>query len=374
MAAVPWPIWCAVLAVTSAIIGGQWDISWHRSIGRDTFWTPAHMAIYLCGVLAGLASGWLILSTTFARSQNARAASVRMWGLYGPLGAFIAAWGGVAMLTSAPFDNWWHAAYGLDVRIISPPHTLLALGVVAVQLGALILILGRMNRAQGAERRWLRALFLYVGGIMVAGQLTFILEFTDRSMMHSAIFYRVVALAIVLVLCALARAAGGRWPMTSMAAVYTVLTLAFEWILPLFPAEPKLGPVYQKVTHFIPNGFPILILAPALALDLLWARAGDLARWRLAAASGAVFLLALLLVQWPFGDFLMSEASRNWVFGTHYRSYFEHPGWYSARNLFQPYEHTRGQLWAGLAVALGCAMVTSFLGLLWGDWMRRIRR
>jgi len=304
VAAVPWPIWCAVLAVTSAIIGGQWDISWHRSIGRDTFWTPAHMAIYLCGVLAGLASGWLILSTTFARSQNARAASVRMWGLYGPLGAFIAAWGGVAMLTSAPFDNWWHAAYGLDVRIISPPHTLLALGVVAVQLGALILILGRMNRAQGAERRWLRALFLYVGGIMVAGQLTFILEFTDRSMMHSAIFYRVVALAIVLVLCALARAAGGRWPMTSMAAVYTVLTLAFEWILPLFPAEPKLGPVYQKVTHFIPNGFPILILAPALALDLLWARAGDLARWRLAAASGAVFLGASLgpMAVWRLPD------------------------------------------------------------------------
>src|SRR2546422_9886753 len=23
--------------------------SWHRSIGRDTFWTPAHLAIYLAG-------------------------------------------------------------------------------------------------------------------------------------------------------------------------------------------------------------------------------------------------------------------------------------------------------------------------------------
>ena len=35
------------------------------------------------------------------------------------------------MLTSAPFDNWWHNAYGLDVKIVSPPHTLLILGIRA---------------------------------------------------------------------------------------------------------------------------------------------------------------------------------------------------------------------------------------------------
>jgi hypothetical protein len=45
-ASVPWYIWFGVLAVTSASIGGAWDVSWHRSIGRDSFLTPAHMAIY----------------------------------------------------------------------------------------------------------------------------------------------------------------------------------------------------------------------------------------------------------------------------------------------------------------------------------------
>ena len=44
-------------------------------------------------------------------------------------GRFLAGWGGIAMLTSAPFDNWWHAAYGLDVKIVSPPHALLILGM-----------------------------------------------------------------------------------------------------------------------------------------------------------------------------------------------------------------------------------------------------
>src|SRR6266567_1090048 len=71
-ATVPWYIWLAVLSVTSAMVGGHWDISWHRSIGRDTFWTPAHIAIYLCGVLSGISCGYLILSTTFGKSTAAR--------------------------------------------------------------------------------------------------------------------------------------------------------------------------------------------------------------------------------------------------------------------------------------------------------------
>ena len=49
---IPWYIWLAALGVASSMIGVQWDISWHESIGRDTFWTPAHLAIQLCGVIA----------------------------------------------------------------------------------------------------------------------------------------------------------------------------------------------------------------------------------------------------------------------------------------------------------------------------------
>ena len=102
VAAIPWTIWCCVAAVTSVILGAHWDISWHRSIGRDDFWTPPHIAIYFCGVLAGLACAWLILATTFDRARQAN--TVRIWGLHAPLGAFILSRGGAAMLTSAPFD------------------------------------------------------------------------------------------------------------------------------------------------------------------------------------------------------------------------------------------------------------------------------
>ena len=79
--------------------------------------------------LTGLSCAYLILHTTFAGKGASTENSVRIWGLRGPLGAFIAAWGGFCMLTSAPFDNWWHNSFGLDVMILSPPHVVLVLGI-----------------------------------------------------------------------------------------------------------------------------------------------------------------------------------------------------------------------------------------------------
>ncbi len=110
------------------------------------------MAIYACGVLAGVICAWLIVKCTFFRDPELSAASVSVFGLRAPLGVFLAGWGGVAMLTSAPFDNWWHNAYGLDVKIVSPPHALLILGLRGISTGVMFLILAAMNRAAQAER------------------------------------------------------------------------------------------------------------------------------------------------------------------------------------------------------------------------------
>ena len=244
-ARVPWYLWCSALAVTSAYVGGYWDISWHRSIGRDTFWSAPHMAIYACGILAGISSGYLILTTTFGRGTALKDVSVRIWGLSGPLGAFISAWGGVAMLASAPFDDWWHNAYGLDVRIISPPHMVLAAGFFGIELGTVMLLLAFMNRAQDQLRPSLERLFLYVGGTVLCESLLIKLEYISRSDQHNALFYTVVLLGTPAILAALATASERRWACTIMASVYTAFALAFLWILPLFPAEPKLGPVYR---------------------------------------------------------------------------------------------------------------------------------
>jgi hypothetical protein len=370
---IPWFVWCTVVAVTSAMIGGNWDISWHRSIGRDSFWTAPHIAIYLCGILGGVASAYLILGTTLRRDADLRSASVTMWGFRGPLGAFILAWGGVAMLTSAPFDDWWHAAYGLDVKIISPPHALLALGVFAVQIGALLLILGYMNRAEGAQRQRLVRLFLFVGATMVVALMTFLMERTDRTDMHTAEFYRDVALVMPLLLVGISRAAPHRWACTIMAALYSAFILLLLWILPLFPAEPKLGPVYYKVTHFVPPPFPLLLLVPAIALDLLRRISDRWGVWREALATGTLFVASFALVQWPFANFLQSPYARNRIFGTHYFGYFEHPTWLSHQYRFWPSGST-AHFVAVMAMALVAAMLGSRLGLGIATWMKRIKR
>jgi hypothetical protein len=368
-----WYIWCAIVAITCAMTGVHWDISWHRSIGRDTFWTPAHMDIYLCGILAGISCGYLILATTFRRDSPLRKSSVALWGFRGPLGAFIAAWGGIAMLTSAPFDDWWHNAYGLDVKILSPPHMVLAAGMIAVHIGALILILGQMNRAEGVARDRLRRLYLYVAGMILVSLSILQMEMVFRSAMHQVHEYHLIALISPVVLTVGARSSGSRWGATAVAGVYSAFVLLMSWILPLFPAEPKLGPVYYPVTHFVPPEFPLLLIVPAIALDLLWQRTVQWNQWTLAAVSALVFLGVFIAVQWPFADFLMTPAARNWFFGTKYFSYFIRPTSVYLKYLFLPTE-TGAAFWQECALTFATAALTIRFGLATGNWMRGIRR
>ena len=374
VARVPWYVWASVIAVTSAVIGVEWDISWHRSIGRDTFWTPAHLAIQLCGVLAGICCGYLILATTFGGLASLRPASVQMWGFRGPLGAFISAWGGVAMITSAPFDNWWHSAYGLDVKILSPPHMVLALGIDTVIVGALILVAGYLNRAGEDDKPAFQWLFLYLGACFLTLLMIIVMEYSSRVIMHSAIFYRTMAIAVPLALVGVGRASGHRWGSTIVAGIYSFVLIGMILILPLFPAEPKLGPVMNKVTQFIPPPFPILLIAPAFLLDLLSRRTEQWSKWLISIAGGGLFLGGLAAVQWPFANFLMSPWAANRFFATIYHDYGTPPQAYEVRNLFFSWEKTPGEFWTSMALALVIAIVMTRLGLAASDWMRRIRR
>jgi hypothetical protein len=374
VASVPWYIWACMVAVMSSVIGGAWDISWHESIGRDSFWTTPHILIQLCGIISGICCGYLILATTFQKDSPLRAYSVSMWGFRGPMGAFLCAWGGVCMIASAPFDNWWHSAYGLDVKILSPPHVLLALGMMGIRFGTVVMILSEMNRAQGEYRKKLEGL-LFIGFIFFFGMTVGIAqEYTVRPLMHGGRFYIVAALIAPILMAAIAAATRHPWAVTITMALYTALHLAFTWILPLVPAEPKLGPVYEKITHLIPPDFPLLLIVPAIVIDLVRQRIGGWNRWAQSAALGAAFLASFIAVQWPFADFLMSPASRNWIFATNNFPYFIRPQSPWASNVFFPTDANVMAFWIRMGVALLVAIVMTELGSRWGEWMRQIRR
>src|SRR5262245_28291669 len=235
VAAAPWSIYAVLFASTSVIVGVIWDISWHRTIGRDTFWTPAHLAIYLGGIVSGLSCGWVALRTTFAGTEEERGTAVRFWGFRAPLGAWVCIWGAFAMVTSAPFDDWWHNAYGLDVKIVSPPHIVLALGIAAIQCGAMLMALAWQNRAKG-DRRVLGRLYLLGAGLLLLLAATVGLEYTQRWDMHQSNFWQVSAAVFTFFIISGARASIAKWPATAIALVYTVITQIMVLVLPLFAA------------------------------------------------------------------------------------------------------------------------------------------
>jgi len=365
-----WPLWCAVGSSLAAAFGVHWDIAWHRSIGRDSFWTPPHVAIYAAAVLAAVAALARIVPATLGR-QGA-GASVRVLGFRGPLGAFISAWGGGAMLASAPFDDWWHNAYGLDVKILSPPHVVLALGIIALHVGALVMLAGALNRSAGARRSTLELLLIVVGGNMLVGLLTLFMEKTVRPFMHLGSFYLVVGLTATPVLAAVQGATGRRWAASASALAYSIFLLALLWTFPLVPAQPKLGPVLVPVSSLVPPEFPLLLLPAALALDAWCWRRRERPGAATVALGGVLFLAVFFACQWPFASFLMSPPARNFFWGARYFDF-----WLPASSAYRRYAflHEAG---SATAIGLGAAAVGTALALGAGRgvgrWLARLRR
>jgi hypothetical protein len=372
--------YAVLFASTSVVIGVLWDISWHQSIGRDTFWSPPHMAIYVGGVVAGIACALHVLRTSFSRGHEAnaaRAATVGFWKYFhGHLGAWLCIWGAIAMLTSAPFDDWWHNAYGLDVKILSPPHAVLALGILAIQLGAMFMVLAWQNRAVAADssrRNLLRWLYAYAGALVLLNFATMVSEYTWRIFQHGVLFWQIVCGVLLLPIAAAAVSGRLRWPATATAAMYFGLLLLLNWIFPLFPAEPKLAPVRFAITQMMPPQFPLLLFVPALGMDYVLQRWRRHRGWVLAAVFSAVFLGLLLVVQWPFASFLNSEWARNPLFGQHLRPYMIPATSAFAEGRFL--DTASGlALVRGLAIALGLGIISARLGIAWGEWMRKVQR
>lgn len=384
--AVPWYLAVILFASTCVIVGIMWDISWHQTIGRDSFWTPAHMVVYLGGLASGVACGWLALKTTFAGTAAEHGRAVRFWGFRAPLGAWVAIWGSFAMLASGAFDDWWHNAYGLDVRVLSPPHVVLALGIIAIQVGALLLALSWQNRAPERHQRLLSIVFAVSAGLLlttVAGVFT---EYTLPNDMHGSMFYRISAGAFPVVLFAVGRAGRMKWPATMTALVYAGVTLLMMWILPLFPAEPLLGPIRRAVTSMVPPEFPVLLFAPALAIDLLLRRFGQPGElptrktfdWLAALVGSVLFVGVLLAVQWPFAEFMLSEGSRNYLFQGDTWGYMSTPGDWQYQFFYDDRapggEFSPSLFLTRLAWAVPIAFVSARVGLWWGNWMLRVRR
>jgi hypothetical protein len=367
---VPWVLYPILASSASILIGLIWDISWHRSIGRDTFWSPPHLLEQIAAVVTGLTCGWLVLRTTFGGSESEKAATVRFWGFRGPLGAWVCIWGTLMMISSAAFDDWWHNAYGLDVKILSPPHMVLALGMIGIQVGAMLWSVAAQNRASEHDRRTLGLLYSVSSGILIGMAATVIIEDAGfANQMRSAIFYQMTAAVLPVFLLATARASRLSWPATTAALIYMAIQLAMIWSLQLSPATAKLAPIYNPVTNMVPPPFPLLLVVPALGLDLLLRRLGKRSDWLLAPAAGVLYVALMVAAHWYWSGFLLSPAARNFVFGIDQWDYNVRVGPWRYQ-----YWDTGVSLLPGLLIACGIATISARIGLWWGKGMARVQR
>jgi hypothetical protein len=371
--ALPWYCVTAILGALCIPIGALWDISWHSTIGRDSFWTPAHITIHLGGLIPGFTAGWLALRATWFGTDIERAAAVRLGPFRAPLGAWVIIWGAFAMLLSAPFDDWWHNAYGLDVEILSPPHTVLAAGMYAVAIGALLLVLSHQNRTGDPGGS---ILFIFAAGILLTMSTIIVTEKSYPNQQLGSTFYQVAAAIYPMYLVAAARASKMRWAATGAAAVYMAILCAMIWILPLFRAQPMLAPIYNPVDRMVPPVFPLIMILPGFLIDLvLRFNRGQHSFWHdwlVAALVAGVFLAGLLAVQIPFSQFLLSPAANNAFFsGDRHWPYFARIGpW---RYIY--WDQAKDALTInGALIAFVLAALKSRVALAFGSWMSKVQR
>ncbi len=376
---IPTYIYASVFASFCIATGLLWDISWHMTVGRDGLLSPPHMVIYLGAVISGVFSGIRVLKTSFWGSTEEKSQNIQFWGIFhGSLGAMFCIWGAFAMLTSAPFDDWWHNTYGLDVKILSPPHALLGLGMIMIQFGAMISVISTQNKLKSKmdqrTRKHLQWLFALSSGFLLAMVYTMTSEYFYPNAMHQIFPYQVAAIVFPLFIVSVAYASPFKFAATKMAAIYMLTMAGMVWILPLFSAEPMLSPVLNHVDKFQPYHFPMLLIIPALAVDLVILKFRDSNKWLLAGALAIAFLICFIPSQWYFSEFLLTEQARGWFFGRFSLPYFVNPDG-NYRYMFYPGSVASiFNLGIGLLYAVGFGILSARIGLAWGNWMSQVKR
>jgi len=191
-------LWGSLAAKLVGAWGLGWDIQWHMTIGRDSFWIAPHLMIY-SSVVAGLVFAWGVLAYEWLE------------GIATTRGFRLAALGLVLVVLAAPIDDLWHRLFGLDVTLWSPPHLLALFGSAVSTLGCLLIAIEVYPvRSWAGRAGLLLAGALLYGGIRVTLDPSWLLAYTYGGVLFHA-FAMLAALILPLVLVTAARLSALRW-------------------------------------------------------------------------------------------------------------------------------------------------------------------
>lgn len=170
-----------------AVFATYWDEAWHTDVGRDSIFSAPHVLLYGAIAVVGLGVAvWGLRVLAATRSVRASLA-------YPPLLA--ASLGATTALLAGGIDIAWHAAYGRDAVLWSPPHMLAIFGTVALALG----VVNGLDPSAKAART--------IGSVLVlsnAAAVVFEYE-TDVPQFNEALYLPVLLMAVLVAATAIER-------------------------------------------------------------------------------------------------------------------------------------------------------------------------
>src|SRR5262245_38704857 len=247
-----------VVAGSPGLFATYWDDAWHTDLGRDEATIPPHLLLYAAmAAIGAVVAAWGLSALWRDRSPAA------VW-RQPPL--LLAAAGGTVTLAALPVDVAWHASFGRDAVLWSPPHMLAI-------FGSLSLLVGFLTGARPHISPWI---LTGLGALLLGSAAVPVLEFeTDVPQFSEALYLPVLLAGTLFAAMVLRQVIPGPLPVARAVGIYALLRVAITiGLAGLGRSTPDL---------------PLAILGLAL-VDLPWRTTA--ARSAAAAAGIALILLA----------------------------------------------------------------------------------
>ncbi len=298
-------------ALPFAVMGFFWDVAWHIDIGRDELlFSPPHVHLLLGLTGIGL-SGLLatrVVGAALGRRRGGRVAFAHTppptrvgWAIGRhrvPFAALAQMVAGAAALVGYGIDELWHAAYGLDVTMWSPPHLTMISSAAFSGFTVWLLLAeaGPVDATTSAvARRWRRGLATFAAAVILialsAWQLEFDLGVPQWQQLYQPVLIAIAGgAALVAAREGLGRggallATGGYLAVRLLLAVVTGWVWGLSW--PWMPLHLGGALAVEAVFAWLPTAAPQrrAVVAGAavgtvgIAVEWLWTQVGAWHPW-----------------------------------------------------------------------------------------------